>query len=176
MRFSTVAFMLIFAGLFGHTRREHKAHTHNAPQPAVTTTQLSPRHAHLVAEMNRRIESVDHSARQVDQSVHALEKTLRSLQDHIRKAEKELCRCDSALCRQVYQIREQSIARMKDELNEVVEGHRMLLAEKENLQVQRIALKAKRQLAEAGIDLEEDTADVAPQLRPSPLDALAKTR
>ncbi len=172
MRLSTLVFLVVFVGLFGHVRRqadcrsEAKCEVRRGEE--AEKVRISNR---TTQKLDREISQVDKHLRSTDGSIRSLEQTLHTLQDLVRKAEKDLCRCKSELCETIHEARKGNISRMKEELEQVVQGHRKLLAMREELSARRHGLKAKMELAQAGLFEDDEAGSVIDRL--SPVEALA---
>ena len=179
MRVSTIVFLCIFACLFGNVRREIARHTR-----ASASDTSCREHRSEPASDNRARRDIEKELREVDQklrgtenAIRTLEGTARNLQDIIQRTERDSSRSSSVYSAAARKARSESLAEMRKELSEVLDGHQMLLAQRETLNGRHAVLKAKLELARAGLLTTVDSAkkDKEPVVieRPSPVDALS---
>jgi len=172
MRASTLVFLILFAGLFGHVRKHVARHVVPAGE---TDTAVAPVSNGQTRAIEAEITATDRKLRETEVSLRSLDKSVRSLQDLVKRTEKELCRCSSEACQSVLSLRCSSLDRIKAELDQVTLGHRQLQALKESLEGESLALRARLQLARAGVLVNEPDAAATPLGRPSPLEALSRS-
>ena len=172
MRFSTLAFLALFAGLAGGLHRAKQHAREVGATRAVEADAACPSRA-STKSLERELARIDRRYREVHHSRSAVERSLRELQDVVRRTQRDLC--DSG-CSPIATERRQNFRRLQSDLEEVHAGFASLDAELEALAGQRSALKARLALARAGVDTESAIEVPAPPRpapeRLSPLDAL----
>ncbi len=180
MKLSTLAFITAFFALFGLFHRARSAHSicsHSSPVITVRNSAVEYGRSPRVRALEREFASSQQRHQETQRSLKDIDSSLRKLQDMAdRVARNGSRRSHDRVNDAITAVEQHTLAQMKDNLEEVRRGRDALIALRDQLELETTTLRARIQLARAGIDPEADPLE--PEYEPdrqSPVDALSRT-
>lgn len=172
MRVSTIVFIAIFLGLFGHLRHG----TRHAAQPAQSIERRSgsSEMIRLRRDLEQELSHVERRCGEAECAVRSLGQAARNLESLIQNTEQEIAR-RGYLGELARRARAASLDEMRAQLQDVIDGQEVLQAERATLLSRKAVLRAEIELARAGVmpgRRHHGHPVAADADKPSPVDAL----